>query len=212
MNENQTPVILTVIGVAAILFIAGLFMTASINSNLTALASGIEMPTAEAIGAVVLAGITMPDMPEYDTEKLDRVCELTDGCEYWDINDSDKPGDLTSDAVLLILNDSEAWEDFAEQFGDLIDLDFDDDEFTFENVSLWLQNVDEDVQIRASDEDAEDDNWEVKIFLRVQYRDTDLHYDSDEVDVEYVVVTSVLDEGDYDSLSIEEVSRRFEFN
>ena len=86
MNENQTPVILTVIGVAAILLIAGLFMTASINSNLTALASGFEMPdfpTAEAIGVAVLAGITIPDIPEYDTEKVDRVCELTDGCEYW---------------------------------------------------------------------------------------------------------------------------------
>ena len=65
MNENQTPVIWTVIGVAALLLIAGLFMTASINSNLTSLASGFEMPTAEAIGAVVLAGITMPEMPEF---------------------------------------------------------------------------------------------------------------------------------------------------
>ncbi len=86
---------------------------------------------------------------------------------------------------------------------------FDDGEYVFVGPRSKFYK---DHQIRALGEDAEDDNWEAQIFLRVQWRDTDLHYDVGEVEVEYIVVTSVLDEGDYDSLSIEEVTRRFEFN
>ena len=64
------------------------------------------------------------------------------------------------------------------------------------------------VQVRAySEDDYDDENYEVKVFVRVTYKDID-ESDDDKV---YVVVTSVLDEGDYDNLSIEEVTRSFEF-
>ena len=43
--------------------------------------------------------------------------------------------------------------------------------------------------------------------MRVVWQDED----EDDNEVTYIVVTSVLDEGEYDDLSIVEVSRSFEF-
>jgi len=167
------------------------------------------VPTAAQVAAEVAGLIVIPSAPVVDTGMVDRICELTDGCEFWDINDDDAPGDLGQLNVLNELQSSNARKDFEEAFGDLIGLDFDDDEFDFKGPRSSFY---EDHQIRASDADAEDDNWKAEVFMRVTWRDTDKHYDGSESEVMYVLVTSVLDEGDYDSLSIEEVTRRFEFD
>ena len=88
-----------------------------------------------------------------------------------------------------------------------------DDEF----VTLVLENVTSvrDYQVRAytADEDDAADNWEIKVFIRQPYKINDTDVDPDDWDygVLYLVITSVLDEGEYDSMAVEEVSRRFEF-
>ena len=69
---------------------------------------------------------------------------------------------------------------------------------------------DREEQARDYSEDYEgaEGNWETKIFARITYQDAD----EDDDDHVYVVITSTFDEGEYEDLSIEEVSRNFEFN
>ena len=203
MQANQTAVILTMIACSAILLAAGVYGIAQIPSVPEI---GV-MPTAAEIAALVSAGIVIPEAAVTDSAKVDRVCELTDGCEYWEPKD-DHDGELKNDnAVLLELNKLRARQDFKNAFEDLIGLDL-TDEFTF--VDTLNSFYEDETQIRAyPDNDADDDNWEVKTLLRVVYHDVD--EDLGDNEVVYVVVTSVLDEGEYDELSIEEVSRDFEF-
>ena len=148
------------------------------------------MPTAnELAGAIV-----MPVMPVIDTSIQDRICELTDGCEYWE---SQAPYHW----VNIVLSEED---DIEDALLDLIGLD--DDEL----MGPPLFDVDvKDSQVRdySSDYERYDGNWETKIFCRVTYTDVD----EDDNDHVYVVITSIFDEGEYDELSVEEVSRGFEF-
>ena len=204
MQAKNGSIIATVIICAVILLACGWYGVSQIPD-----VSEVVVPTVAEIAAATAALISVPEAPAVDTGMIDRICELTDGCEYWEPSE-DAPG-MSEEAVFDELNRHIAREDFREAFGDLIGLDFDDGEFKFVG-NLQTNDFYKDHQIRASNENAEDDNWEAKIFLRVQWKDNDKHYDSGETEVTYVVVTSVLDEGDYDSLSIEEVDRRFEFD
>lgn len=200
-QANQKGVIWTTIICSVVLLTALIWGLTSIS------VPEVVVPTEGAIISGVLAGIVVPAVPIMDTITTDRICELTDGCEYWEPKD-DHDGELKNDdAVLLELNKLRARQDFKNAFEDLIGLDL-TDEFTFDDT---LNSFYEDeTQIRAySDNDADDDNWEVKTLLRVVYHDVD--EDLGDNEVVYVVVTSVLDEGEYDELSIEEVSRDFEF-
>ena len=200
-QANQKGVIWTTIICSVVLLTALIWGLTSIS------VPEVVVPTEGAIISGVLAGIVVPAVPIMDTITTDRICELTDGCEYWEPKD-DHDGELKNDdAVLLELNKLRARQDFKNAFEDLIGLDL-TDEFTFADT---LNSFYEDeTQIRAySDNDADDDNWEVKTLLRVVYHDVD--EDLGDNEVVYVVVTSVLDEGEYDELSIEEVSRDFEF-
>ncbi len=210
MQANNGSIITTVIVCAVVL---GLF-TWIIIPDVPEFPE-IDVPTADAIAAAVLAGV---DIPEVDTAKLDKVCELTDGCEFYEGSIRD----------LDALDNDEAADDFIDELSDLIGLDKDefklgDDELY--NLAEDMQDEDnsndllntagtvdyKDSQIRAySKQDKKDGNWEIKTFLRVEYHDID--EDVDDNEFVYVVVTSVLDEGDYDSLSIEQVSRNFEFD
>ncbi len=139
----------------------------------------------------------IPEAPSIDTEKIDRVCELTDGCEYWE---SDKTYEWVFYTHFDEHDQIDATEDFEEAMADLVGID--EDYFN-------LLNFDErDTQIRAySDDDKEDKNWEVKVFAKVGYEDED----EEEEEYIYVLITTILDEGEYDSLTVEEVSRNFEF-
>ena len=200
-QANQKGVIWTTIICSVVLLTALIWGLTSIS------VPEVVVPTEGAIISGVLAGIVVPAVPIMDTITTDRICELTDGCEYWEPKD-DHDGELKIDnAVLLELNKLRARQDFKNAFEDLIGLDL-TDEFTF--VDTLNSFYEDETQIRAySDNDADDDNWEVKTLLRVVYHDVD--EDLGDNEVVYVVVTSVLDEGEYDELSIEEVSRDFEF-
>ena len=69
------------------------------------------------------------------------------------------------------------------------------------NITIWDTD-------KYSEDDKLDNNWECKVFIRVEYKDSDV----DEDEVIYLLVTSTLDNGNYDELSLEEVSRNFEFD
>jgi len=70
MNENQTPVIWTVVIASLVILVALFIAVSSVNSNLalnTQALSNINMPTTEAVVSGVLAGIVIPEIvqPEF---------------------------------------------------------------------------------------------------------------------------------------------------
>lgn len=206
MQANQTPVIWTVIIVGVILLVAGFFAYAQIPTNEeiknaatdaanTAIVNA-NIPTAEEIAGLVV-------LPEGDKAKIDKICELTDGCEFYEANRWQMRN------LLRALDNGDAEDDFFDAMVDFTGIDED---------YLVVQDRNDielkDYQIRAySEKDKDDGNWEIKSFIKVRYYDSDEANSFNHQDAEYayLVVTSVLDEGDYDSLSIEEVSRSFEF-
>jgi hypothetical protein len=134
------------------------------------------------------------DLPTDNSETVDKLCELTNGCKFYE------PRRFQKMRILRNLDDGDAWDDYQEALADLLGIDEDD---------LDLKDVDmKDYQIRAyTEKDKDDGNWEIKVYVRQEYRDVD---ESDD-DVIYLVVSSTLDEGDYDNLSITQVDRHFEF-
>lgn len=211
MQANQKAVIITSVVASIILAIIliGGFVSVSNNfgNKLDVLNQKLEGLNVDeqAIANAIVAGITLPEweVPEFpefpDTEKLDRVCELTEGCEYWE-------GDVSD---LLALDNGDAEEDFFDAMVDLTGIDED-----YLRVQARWNIEMKDYQVRAySDNDEEDENWEIKTFIKVRYYDEDEAdgFDHEDAEYEYLVVTSVLDEGEYDSMTVEEVNRRFEF-
>lgn len=144
-----------------------------------------SIPTAQEIASQI-------DIPSVDTGIVNRICELTDGClfyeskypNYW-INRLDEDYD----------------EDFEEAVADLLNIDED---------YLTINNIDyREKQVRAyTKNDKDRGSWEIKRFARVEYQDTD----EDNGEVVYVLMTTTLDEGSYDEIStLVEVDRNFKF-
>jgi len=126
-----------------------------------------------------------------DNELLAKICELTEGCEFYE-------GSLS---VLSALDSEDAEDDFLDELERITDIDEDDLEFDYDY---------KDSQVRAyTKQDMKDENWEVKVFVKITYWDAD---DSDDKDKIYLLITSVLDEGDYESMTVQEVPRSFEFD
>ncbi len=210
VQADQKPVIWTVVIAAIALLVAGLIGFSNFSSNIgnkldvmNTKLGGLDIDE-QAIANAIVAGITLPEweVPDINTESSDRLCELTEGCEYWEGD----IGDLSSIDV------EDAEEDYFEVLSEMLEVD-EDDEF----VTLVLENVTSvrDYQIRAYTENENDaaDNWEIKVFIRQEYEIEDTDVDSEDWDygVLYLVITSTLDEGEYDSMVVEEVSRTFEF-
>ena len=78
MQAKNGWVIATIILTGLVVFLAGIYFAPTPEpTDLT--------PLADAIAANVAAKIVIPDN-SIDIAKIDRVCELTDGCEYWEPN------------------------------------------------------------------------------------------------------------------------------
>lgn len=134
------------------------------------------------------------EVPTVDTGLLDRICELTDGCEFWEST-------MPHYWKMEVLEEGE--DDLEDALLDLIGLDNDDLDGGFDYDI-------KDYQVRdytSDDFEGAEGNWQVDIFMRVTYQDVD-EADDDHI---YVLVTSVFDEGDYEDLTVKEVSRNFEF-
>ena len=219
MQANQTPVIWTVIIVAVLLGICGLFMVSSINKNVTKTIGGIDVVDEEALANAIIGGIVIPEMPELaDNAKVDRVCELTNGCEFWEAEGGALHTILNNRCDIYDYHDNDFTDDLQEEIADLIGLDWDrhghDSEVEFDEIEFYEDDNGISYQIKVDTKDYPlyqvNNDWEVTYLLRVEYVDVD---DEEETEVIYVLMTTTLDEGDYDnSLSVEEVTRQFEFD
>ena len=160
----------------------------------------VSVPTAAEIAALV----KIPEIPaatteaeSIDTAKLDRLCELTNGCEVYEIH-----GGSAISARDEVTNEIPDSRDFERAFSNLVEIDRD---YLIFNDTLELR----DYQVTATTQDDKDnDNYLVELFYKVKFKDSD----NDDWETAYVLVSATLDEGDYDGLSIEEVSRNFEFD
>jgi hypothetical protein len=165
-----------------ILMLAGVF-----KSDVNVEQPNISVPTAEEIAALIV-------IPTTDSDTLDKICENTEGCEFYEPRRHNKLRILSS------LDREDAWDDFRDELEVIGDIDAEDVRFQYEM---------KDYQIRAySLQDKKDDNWEVKVFVKITYWDEFDEHDKDRV---YLLVTSVLDEGEYEDMTVEQVSRSFEF-
>jgi len=138
-------------------------------------------------------GEVIVDVP--DSSKVDKLCELTDGCEYYTIKGTDK--EL---AINLVKSNVPSGKDFIRAFSNLVSID--KKYLVVDSVNLKDSKV-----IALTKSDKKDENFKVQLFYKIKYSDVD----EEDTETIYVVVTSLLDEGDYDSLSVEKVERTFEF-
>ena len=221
MQANQKPVIWSVVVATVLILVLGMFATMSINSNLKSLVDDIDDFDIDeaALANAIVAGIVIP---EIDNEKLDRVCELTDGCEFYEYDFMDEPEtwiNLWNEWVTSWTGMGDVNEDFDEEVIEILEdtledeLDIDKEDFSIVLSTLNAESL-KGYQVRAYTEDEfDDENWEVKLFIRQEYTVTGYSIDDDDQDgYIYLLVTSVLDEGEYDSMTVEEVDRHFEFN
>lgn len=185
----------------------GLAMANKANENNDKLAS-LELkvsaitPTVTATDVKNIVDEAFANMPKEtavsdvpDSSKVDKLCELTDGCLDYLISGTDK-----DDAVALVDAEVPSSKDFKNAFSDLVLID--KDYLDVNSVDLKDSKV-----VALTKEDKEEDNLKVQLFYKIKYQDEDSEDDL----VGYFLVTSVLDEGDYESLSIEKVERTFEF-
>jgi len=192
-NENFGSWIAVILCIVLLLAVSGSYsnlkqQNVDLNNKVAGLQFECSGPSAQEIAdLIVIPGVETPN-----NVMLERLCELTKGCEYYELDD-----DEANPVKLQVTADSE---DFREELADLVDLD--EEYLVISSISL------RDVQVRAySDEDFDEENYEVSLFYKVKYKDSD----DDDLEYVYVLVESKLDEGKYDSMELSEVSRSFEF-
>ena len=128
--------------------------------------------------------------------RVDKLCDLTDGCNYYTSTDP---------AVLSALTNkiTTSNRDFVKQVSSLVGID--KDYLVLSSVSVLETKA---TTLTKSDKNK--DNWDVQAFVKVKYYDSDRADNS--IQTVYVLVNSVLDEGYYDSMTATEVTRTFEFS
>lgn len=203
MNANSpnwiqwlSLVLVVLIGVGGIMMYSTIGNVSDKADATASKVDSIKVPTAAEIGAQIVIP-QAPAAPVVDTGRLDKLCELTDGCEYFSICDTNTclADNKLADKVTKTGND------FKEGVSDVVSIP---------KKYLNITKIDiKDTQVRAySKADKDNENYEVKLFVRVEYNDKD---SSTDTEVVYVLVTGTLDEGNYDGMSVSKVSRTFEF-
>ena len=214
MKANNGSIVATIIICAVLLAGFGYMMVPEVPAVPTAaeIALAVNIPTAAEVAAL----ISVPEAPVVDTGMVDRICELTDGCEFYEIDANIYSSGhainfIDGHVVDSLIMTPEIVKDFSKAFGDLVGLEW--DSVLADSEIELVEGEILDIQVRAySENDKDDGNYEVKAYMKVLYEDTDEYYALTESDGEYILVTTNLDEGEYDSLSIKKVDRRFEFN
>ena len=218
MNTNDPNAVQWITLAVAIVAVAALFLVVPGQVNRAVseipmpavptaadIASAVDVPTAAEVAALIVVpqapiAIT-PEVQEVSNSRVDRLCKLTEGCEFYEGNMS----------WLSALDNDDAEEDF---FDDMVDFTGIDEDYLVVQSPHPPIDMKDWWQIRAyTEKDKDDDNWEIKTFIKVRYYDSDeaSSFTDNDAEYAYLVVTSTLDEGDYDNLSFEEVARSFEF-
>ncbi len=192
------------LAIIAVILLVSLLGIMAINKNVDSKQSPVVdfAPVIEAIDANSAKLDTLiTDLNEEQTvvpsDKVDKLCSLTDGCAFYTATGSDKTDALD----VVVISTSNKY--FKRAVANLVGIDKD---------YLNIQSVKvKDTQVRAyTKNDKTEDNWEVQKFVKVKYFDEDRT--NSDVQTVYVLVTSTLDEGDFESLSLVEVDRTFEFD
>jgi len=168
-----------------------------------------DVPTASEIASAVLAGISIPEIGNYD-EILAKICESdTVDCygTYVSKDDQKSIGEAVFTNELALNNvtgDNETYEDLLE----LLNLD----EAYFININTRDQS---EYQATVADKEARDDgDYSVSQLIRVKWIDEDY---PDDTETAYYLVNSEIDGWngtiyeDFDLVSVEESTRDFEF-
>ena len=127
-------------------------------------------------------------------DRIDKLCELTDGCDVYEITGSDKSNAINDVEDYLTDNNDRKLRTFME---DIVDLDRDDFE---------IKSIDrKDAKVTAATEnDKDDENYEVSLVLRVKYKDED----ASDPDYVYVMVTADIVDGiDVENVNVVETDR-----
>jgi len=194
--------------------LVGLVVITGIVNFIAIKAINNESPSVEEIQTVVkeeVAKIPAPvvNLPPQtnageqpiSNEKVDKLCELTDGCEFYKADSADET------AALNELNSkiTTTGRDFVKAFSALVGIDKE-----YLVISSIEKGFNGETKVVAyTKEDKKKDNWEVSTLVKVKYYDKDR--EDSKVQTKYIVVKSVLDEGEYDSMTLTEVNRTFTF-
>ncbi len=162
MNENQKPVIWTVVIASVILLIALIFVASSINSSIALnnqALSNIEFPTAAAIaGLITIPEIVQPEFPDY----------MLSEDEYEENLMEDKAEELALDKV-----------DMSKSFRNLIQTALNDSNEKVENY----KDIEEIYSVKVKDVNVTGETAVVEIEFKVKYFNEG-EFDEDEEELE----------------------------
>lgn len=215
VQASQTPVIWTVVIATIILLVAGIF---AYNAIPTAeeVANSIDIPTSAEVEAMITNAINKIEIPEtstIDTEKIDRVCELTEGCDgQWDLNN------FMRQLAVGVVIDELTERDNKKLFNGIENIVDVEEREDINNVLLHDNNGEMTVNQEDYDSlyDANDDTIvTVEFVIEVEYFDDDDNEDRTKYFKVTATISDVEDgiaEGDVVINSIERVSEHFEFD
>ena len=162
MNENQKPVIWTVVIASVILLIALIFVASSINSSIALnnqALSNIEFPTAAAIaGLITIPEIVQPEFPDY----------MLSEDEYEENLMEDKAEELALDKV-----------DMSKSVRNLIQTALNDSNEKVENY----KDIEEIYSVKVKDVNVTGETAVVEIEFKVKYFNEG-EFDEDEEELE----------------------------
>lgn len=213
MEKENNTLLLVLVGLVVLLLVSGFAFGVALNNKAklnSEKVDSLEVQLGEEYDGVTydevkdIVDTAIASIPQdtaiapeaSESDKVDRLCELTDGCLNYLISGTDK-----DDAVAKVSVKVPSSKDFKRTFADLSGID--KDYLYIKSVDLKDSNV-----FAVTKKDKEKENLNVQLFYKVVYKDED----EKDTSTMYILVTSVLDEGDYDDLSIEEVERTFEFD
>lgn len=216
--ENQTLVWILVVlvllfGVVNIYFAAtagkpdlsGLATNDQLNTAINTAISGLvtkqeitNLATKEDLASITPVVPVIPEIPEVKVEgdivnKVAKLCELTQGCERWDMDDE------ATNILIEEIEDRE-YRKLRKGIEEITGIDRDDYEL-FETI------VKDQIAYATDEEEADDGNYIAELFLRVKYNDED---EGDNEIVYLHVIGTVEDDIDVDITSITKVDRNFE--
>ncbi len=214
MQANQSTVILSIVVAAVVLLVVGLFSVASVNSNLKLVGEKLdgldidENALANAIADKVVLP-EFPDMPEYDTEKVD---ELWQGLFANCISDLEGKANVNKNKLYVELW-SEWKDDIMEYVEDNLE-DFDDFEVgSFDEINKSEMKSDFDElefevtevgECKASNGITykEDENSEVTVTFEYDFKYQ--KDDSEKVYKDTLYITGILEyeDGEFEDLEV----------
>lgn len=137
--------------------------------------------------------------PEVPSSKVDKLCELTDGCDYYKITGIDK--DNAVNATRDYLNDN-SYKKLISKLSPIVEIDK-------EYLEIDYSTIRDKKVIALTDDDKDDGNFVTYLILKVKYKDED----ATDWETTYLKVTAELEDfTDVNSFTLETVDRTSELD